>query len=91
MGIGSYSGSIVQRGAADSRHDIVQRCEYDVDPRVRFGNKSDQVIGADKRREDDQRERHTALEFEVVASERPERNNRHRDVEESNLALPSSG
>jgi hypothetical protein len=62
-----------------------------VDPSVRFGNKSDQVIGANKSREDDQRERHTALEFEVIASERPEGNSRHPDVEESNLALPSSG
>jgi hypothetical protein len=32
--------SIVQRGAADNRYDIIQRCEYDVDPSVRFGNKS---------------------------------------------------
>jgi hypothetical protein len=49
------------------------------------------MIGAYKSREDDQRERHTALKFAVVASERPEGNNRHPDVEESNLALPSSG
>jgi hypothetical protein len=32
-----------------------------------------------------------ALEFEVATSECSEGNNRHRNFEESNLALPSSG
>jgi len=58
---------------------------------VRFGNKSEQVIGAYKGGEDNQSERHTAVEFEVAASQCAEGNNRHPNVEESNLALPSSG
>jgi hypothetical protein len=54
---------------------------------MRFGNKCDQVIGADERCEDDERERHTALEFEVVAPERPEGNNNALKV---TTAIPMS-
>jgi hypothetical protein len=88
-GLATIRASIVERDATDNQRDIVQWCEYDVDPSVRFGNESDQVFGADKGGEDDQSERHAAVEFDVVASEGAESNNGHPSVEESNLTLPS--